>query len=181
MQIHEFKPFEKIARLNREIVITEKIDGTNALVFVSDDGEVLAGSRSRWITLEDDNAGFAKWVKAHEEELRTGLGPGYHYGEWWGSGIGRKYGLKEKRFSLFNVSRWTDDVRPSCCGIVPKLYRGPFSTEDVASVVATLAANGSVAVPGFMDPEGVVIYHGASGQLFKVTINGDASPKGKAS
>ena len=28
----EFKEFDKIARLNREVVVTEKIDGTNGLV-----------------------------------------------------------------------------------------------------------------------------------------------------
>lgn len=104
----EFKPFQKIARLNREVLVTEKIDGTNGLVWIAEDGvEMRAGSRSRWITPEADNFGFAKWVADNAEELRR-LGPGYHYGEWWGAGIQRRYGLTEKRFSLFNVSRWAD-------------------------------------------------------------------------
>lgn len=47
----EFVPFLKMARLRRSVVITEKIDGTNALVHISDDGQVYAGSRTRWITL----------------------------------------------------------------------------------------------------------------------------------
>ncbi|MCJ7726507.1 MAG: hypothetical protein MUP76_09000, partial [Acidimicrobiia bacterium] len=47
---------------------------------------------SRWITPEVDNYGFARWVKDHEEELRTGLGAGLHFGEWWGQGIQRRYG-----------------------------------------------------------------------------------------
>ena len=59
----EFKEFEKISRLNREVIVTEKIDGTNGLVWVSDDSTVVrAGSRSRWITPEADNFGFARWV-----------------------------------------------------------------------------------------------------------------------
>ena len=36
----------------------------------------------------------------------TFLVPGRHFGEWWGSGIQRGYGLDEKTFSLFNAYRW---------------------------------------------------------------------------
>src|SRR5688572_6121356 len=66
----EFKPFGKIHRLNREVFITEKIDGTNALVYVADTGEVRAGSRTRWITPEWDPNGFAAWVREHADGLR---------------------------------------------------------------------------------------------------------------
>lgn len=121
----EFRPFPSISRLSRDIVVTEKLDGTNALVAIGENGEFATGSRSRWITPEDDNFGFSRWAHAHKDELME-LGPGYHYGEWWGSGIQRTYGLKEKRFSLFNVHRWGEN-RPSCCGVVPTLYTGPFS------------------------------------------------------
>ena len=34
-----FSQFPKMARLSREIVITEKIDGTNAQVLITDDGD----------------------------------------------------------------------------------------------------------------------------------------------
>jgi len=33
----EFQEFPKMARLSREVIITEKIDGTNIQVFISDD------------------------------------------------------------------------------------------------------------------------------------------------
>ena len=56
----EFVKFDKIARLSRTIVITEKIDGTNGLIAIGDDGEFQVGSRSRWITPENDNMGFAR-------------------------------------------------------------------------------------------------------------------------
>ena len=95
----EFRPFPKIPRFDREVIITEKIDGTNASVHVTDDGHVFAGSRNRWLTWDQDNFGFARWVKEHEDELRTGLGPGTHFGEWWGLGIQRGYDLHERRFS----------------------------------------------------------------------------------
>jgi hypothetical protein len=40
-----------------------------------------------------------------------------------------------------------------------------------------LQRGGSQAARGFMRPEGVVIFHVASGQLFKKTIEGDEQPK----
>jgi hypothetical protein len=126
----EFTSFGKISRLSRDIVITEKIDGTNAQIFIDlMTGEFLVGSRTRWITPENDNAGFARWAYAHKDELIEGLGDGHHFGEWWGQGIQRGYGLKEKRFSLFNVAKWSDEsTRPACCGVVPTLYTGIFDT-----------------------------------------------------
>ena len=193
-----FKEFPKMARLSRECVITEKIDGTNASVFIDDDGNIMAGSRARWITPEDDNFGFAAWVRDNADDLRN-LGPGHHFGEWWGSGIQRNYGLKERRFSLFNVGRWhqqgevarliqTGDPRimkettaaPACCHVVPIIWRGIFGTDMVDIAVAELASLGSIAEPGFMKPEGVVVYHAAAGIGFKKTIEKDHEPKGLA-
>jgi hypothetical protein len=172
----EFREFTKIARLSREMIVTEKIDGTNGIIAIGDDGEFQVGSRTRWIVPENDNHGFAKWAYANYDELMT-LGPGFHYGEWWGQGIQRSYGLKEKRFSLFNVTRWTDDVRPACCHVVPTLYRGTFQTDVVVEILSQLAKDGSFAAPGFMHPEGVVIFHIASGYMFKKTILKDDQPK----
>src|SRR4051812_35790932 len=104
----EFRSFTKIPRLSREIVVTEKIDGINGIIAIDENGEFAVGSRSRFITSENDNAGFAKWAYANKDELLK-LGVGFHYGEWWGQGIQRGYDVKEKRFSLFNVLRWSDD------------------------------------------------------------------------
>lgn len=184
-----FEEFPKVARLSRGCVITEKIDGTNAQVHVLEDGTVLAGSRNRYITPQADNFGFAAWVKANAEALAT-LGPGRHFGEWWGSGVQRGYGLQkgEKRFSLFNVARWAEDRdrekfpqdRPACCSVVPVVYSGPFTTSAVDEALALLARSGSMAAPGFAQPEGVVIWHEAARVLFKKTLEKDAEPKGAA-
>lgn len=173
----EFVGFPKIARISRDIVITEKIDGTNAQVCVTEDGDVLAGSRTRWVRVGDDNFGFAGWVKQHEDELRDGLGVGRHYGEWWGQGIQRGYGLKIKKFSLFNVGRWAES-RPDCCDVVPTLYVGGFDMQVIDQCIEKLRSDGSMAVAGFLMPEGVVIYHTASGALFKKTLYQDGLPKG---
>jgi hypothetical protein len=186
----EFQEFRKIARLSREIVVTEKIDGTNGVIWVSDDvvnPTMLVGSRSRWITPEDDNFGFAKWARQHEAALIKGLGPGFHYGEWWGQGIQRKYGQERKHFSLFNTSRWK-----TCCSdapdltplpalyeinVVPVLYRGPFHTNAIDDCLTRLRMTGSIAAPGFKDPEGIVIYHTHGNVYFKKTIKNDEQPK----
>ena len=175
----EFEEFPKVPRLSRGCVITEKIDGTNAQVMVDEDGTVTAASRTRIITPRDDNHGFAAWVAEHAEELRK-LGPGRHFGEWWGLGIQRGYGLKEKRFSLFNTARWDHPSKyPACCYVVPTLYMGPFVTSMVDLVIDELKENGSRAAPGFMKPEGLMIFHQAANHLFKKTIVGDEAPKGK--
>ena len=191
----DFVEFPKIARLNREIVITEKIDGTNAQVMIVRAGadgnqpnwdrtavvqsagvvyDVYAGSRSRWITPSADNFGWARWVFEHAEELLE-LGEGSHFGEWWGAGIQRRYGLMEKRWSLFNVSRW-GDARPACCHVVPVLARG-IGFGVVAEAMERLRREGSVAAPGFMKPEGIVAFHMQGNVGFKATLERDEEHK----
>lgn len=198
-----FREFPKVPRLTREVVVTEKIDGTNACVAIIDGTHlydpnvtpvaavgpltIYAQSRTRIITPEDDNFGFARWVRDNAEELAQ-LGPGHHFGEWWGRGIQRGYGLQERRFSLFNVARWlrvgeypTDDTRlfpPACCDAVPVLYRGPFDTARIDEELKLLRDFGSLAAPGFSKPEGVMLYHTAAGQYFQKTIEKDDAPKG---
>lgn len=177
-----FEEFPKIARLNRPCIISEKIDGTNGQIIVTDDGQIQAASRSCLIYPDRDNYGFAGWVRDNKNELLA-LGPGRHFGEWWGSGIQRKYGLTggDKRFSLFNVGRWRDDAaRPRCCHVVPVLFHGAFSTNAVEMCLGGLSAYGSQAAPGFMKPEGVVIWHVAAQIGFKVTLEKDEAPKGSA-
>jgi hypothetical protein len=181
VSLPEFAAFASIPRLFRECIVTEKLDGTNAQVFIGDDGTILAGSRNRWITPEDDNYGFARWVADHAAELAS-MGPGAHYGEWWGQGIQRRYGLNEKRFSLFNVGRWGEggrdaDKKPACCHVVPVLYRGLFTELAIRDTARALEADGSAAAPGFMDPEGIVVWHEKAQALFKYTL-GDDGHKG---
>lgn len=193
-----FEKFPKIPRLNRDIIITEKIDGTNAQLFITENGRVFPGSRKRWLTVENDNFGFAAWVQEHADELRQ-LGPSRHFGEWWGQGINRGYGLDHKRFSLFNVSRWIDLSRgndpvyyilseearakriivPDCCYTVPVLYVGSFRIDGINNIMDRLRHYGSAAAPGFANPEGIVIYHTAGNCLFKITLENDDKPKGK--
>lgn len=205
----EFESFPKIARLSRDMIVTEKIDGTNGQVHIrpaegselehgydcqiSIDGVahyIRAGSRNRWVAHVgcDDNNGFGRWVYQHAHELAL-LGPGAHFGEWWGSGIQRKYGLQEKRWSLFNVGRWADSHRaasqpltekqqyaPECCHVVPVIATG-IGLEPVERALDVLRRSGSIASPGFMKAEGIVAFHTHSRTLFKVTLERDQEPK----
>ena len=229
----DFMAWPKIARLNRNMIVTEKIDGTNAAVIIEAHGvltqedaehyiseqdasystfrarpavlndgtdqavewpgmveifEIGAQSRKRLIAPQDDNFGFASWVWANADALLDALGEGRHFGEWWGSGIQRGYGLPkgEKRFSLFNVSRYRDVDFESFglnnVSIVPILWEGEFSQMIIQGLVDELGREGSftgslVLGERFPKPEGVVVYHVAANQLFKVTCEDDSVPK----
>jgi hypothetical protein len=173
----QFKEFPKMPRWSREVIITEKIDGTNASIYIGENGEFRAGSRTRWITPEDDNFGFAGWAYFHKDELMK-LGIGHHFGEWWGKGIQRGYGLLERRFSLFNVSRWGNgSLRPECCDIVPIIDQGMMRPRIMEDALELLRGYGSFAAPGFMNPEGVVMFHVQGNIGFKKTLEKDEVPK----
>lgn len=180
----EFHPYPKTPRLFRDVIVTEKIDGTNAAVVVTEDGAVYAQSRKRVVTPEADNFGFGRYVAEHADALAEALGTGVHYGEWWGSGIQRGYGLTggEKRLSLFNVHRHADVAESGVPGldVVPTLYVGEFSTWAVLGVLYHLSDEGSRAAPGFDRPEGVCVFHTASRQVFKALLENDGQPKGAA-
>lgn len=191
----EFQAWGKTPRLNRQMVVTEKLDGTNAAVVIADRNEehslgaiavtdgyaVFAQSRKRFITPEADNYGFARWVSENAQGLVEALGPGTHFGEWWGQGIQRGYGLKEKRFSLFNTNRWEyNDPRHEGVpglGTVPVLFTGLFDSSIINDIV-TYDLEESYAAPGFNNPEGVVVWHDAARQSFKVLKENDDIPKG---
>ncbi len=227
-----FRPWPKTPRLFRDIIVTEKIDGTNAGIHIvpvegtvpevvdmvaqaaargekmqiawgpdNQAYQVAAQSRNRMIYSgkTTDNAGFAAWVEEHATDLVELLGSGLHFGEWWGSGIQRGYGLPkgEKRFSLFNVDRYAwlnvdnmDEDHPDMIfglrgnaiglHVVPTLYAGDFNTRAIDIVLGDLDLDGSMAAPGFMRPEGIIVYHTAAQHGFKVLLENDDLPKGQA-
>jgi hypothetical protein len=191
----EFTEWPKTTRLFRDIVISEKIDGTNSAlriermdqvspsgcteynppIAIRDGLGLWAQSRSRLITPGDDNFGFARWVLDNAEELTTLFDTGIHFGEWWGSGIQRGYGLTkgDKRFSLFNTAAHADIHLRTALPIraVPVLYEGVFDQGVIEENLTDLRDNGSYAAPGFMKPEGICIFHSQSRIVQKVTLD----------
>ena len=189
-----FKPWPKTPRLHSEIVITEKIDGTNAAVIIEAIpphdrplenaplaeavlGDEVVGiwaqSRKRVIDRLCDNFGFAQWVEENAGALFS-LGVGHHYGEWWGHGIQRGYGLErgDRRFSLFEPDRYAfhyaTPALPHNVNVVPVLGRSThFDMLHIEQLLGDLYLKGSFAVPGYDNPEGLMIYHAGSGRRFK--------------
>lgn len=200
----EFQAWPKTPRLFRPIVITEKIDGTNAAVIITgqqhpeikNDGTELfvtvdgghfaigAQSRKRLITPASDNFGFASWVAKNADSLVRDLGVGRHYGEWWGSGVQRGYGLQkgQKLFSLFNVNRYAGPFETPELRTVPTLYtHNTFDERVIRRTLEELQATGSKASYDegvrFNNPEGIIVFHTAANSVFKVTY--DDGPKGE--
>lgn len=196
-----YPKFESIPRWYKTFTISEKVDGTNGLIGIYPEGDeyrelraqgaepvafvddyaIFAGSRTRWLGTEKatDNYGFAKWVQANCESAAE-LGPGLHYGEWYGSGINRGYNLPKglKRFALFNTYRWTE-TRPIIFDVVPVLWQGSGDdiTDGIDSTIESLATNGSTISPGFMNPEGIIIYSHEAKAYWKKTLKNDRIPK----
>lgn len=224
----EFRPFPKIARLRRPIIVTEKIDGTNGAiriepvdvdsdasagdplwqdpnllrVVMDEEGEqaaLYAQSRRRLIApgKSTDNHGFAAWVRHYAAPLAAILGPGLHFGEWYGRGIQRGYGIEKeeghngKFFALFNVGRWQDKNHNDLVtfGAVPGLTTVPWLAEAstlgagaVDTALRLLDRSGSYATgtgPRHEPAEGVVVYHAHSNTLFKQTFENDEAGKGE--
>jgi hypothetical protein len=189
----EFVGFPKIHRFYRDVVITEKIDGTNGAIVITDDGHIYAQSRKRIITPADDNFGFAAWVHVHKDVLVEFLGPGRHFGEWWGKGIQRGYGVERRYFSLFDARRWEGKLEWSSVAEIDKelnkaevaglrrtpiLYEGDSISFGMLDSIEMLADLGSTASPGFKNPEGVVVHHIAANVSFKYTFGNDVHKGG---
>jgi hypothetical protein len=166
--IPEHRPYPKTYRLwDQKIEVTEKIDGTNGVIYIPEDSSfVMAGSRNRWVTPDDDNAGFAAWVAENEEDLML-LGPGFHYGEWWGKGIQRGYGMDRKVFSLFNPERYQS--KPSCCDVVPVLFRGTLADYAIDSRNFRFGNSKAALKYGveYNRTEGTMVYLKGTGVLLK--------------
>jgi hypothetical protein len=80
-----------------------KLHGTNAGIRVSN-GEIAAQSRTKIITLQDDNAGFARWVEANKAYWSSlPLADHTVFGEWCGRGIEKGTALNLLPAKLFAV------------------------------------------------------------------------------
>lgn len=160
------------------VTVTEKIDGTNACVVFEEDGYMYVQSRNRIITPAADNQGFARWAYRHQKDLFHILGPGRHFGEWWGKGIGRKYDMQHNVFSVFNNGRFYKTLpgdpldsmatRTLDTGIfdqvsaVPHIFSGEYNSPEMNAAIAELANGNSLAARQYNieypDPEGVCFY-----------------------
>lgn len=90
--MREFKKYQHLERFGTDEVLNihlgethifPKIDGTNSSLWF-DEGQIQAGSRTRHLTLEADNAGFYKWALTQPQflEFFKKYGDLTLYGEW---------------------------------------------------------------------------------------------------
>src|SRR5690606_7357654 len=89
----EFKKYQHLERFGTSEVegielgycyIFPKLDGTNASLWVNEQGQLQAGSRNRQLTLENDNAGFYNWAIQQENIIKffKDFPEARLYGEW---------------------------------------------------------------------------------------------------
>lgn len=122
------------------IVYTAKIKlhGTNAGVRIDPSGIVTAFSRSQIITPQQDNCGFAEWVKSKQEYFAKLVEdkPFVIYGEWCGPGIQKGVainGIPNRIFAVFGIRRIDNDTFESHPFVlenilygIPDLYVLPY-------------------------------------------------------
>jgi RNA ligase len=135
--------------------VTEKIDGTNIRVTLTEDGKVVPGGRTDaaqipadliqylYETFPADKMRTALWLP--DENGKPQPVKAVLYGEGYGAGIQKGGGLdrKDKAFRLFDVlvaDKWwldwanVEDVAGKL-GIKTALYLGDFSLEEIVSMV----------------------------------------------
>ena len=111
----QYKSYQHIEKLgNKEVEgilkgkcsIQPRIDGTNGVVWLGDDGIIHAGSRRRDLTLDNDNAGFYNTV-IKDDNIRKYLldhKDHYLYGEWLVPHTIRYYHPESwKHFYVFDI------------------------------------------------------------------------------
>lgn len=90
--------------------IFPKIDGTNACVWLGEDGLIHAGSRNRELTLDKDNAGFYEYISKHDGIAKClNENPNLIiYGEWLCPHSLRTYRDDcWRRFYIFDVIKYS--------------------------------------------------------------------------
>lgn len=116
----KFKPYMHVERLgNTEVegielgttFVFPKVDGSNASVWL-DNGEIRAGSRTRQLSLQSDNAGFYAWVLEQPKLLAYLQAHPNHrlYGEWLVPHTIKHYRKDAwHRFWIFDVAVGVED------------------------------------------------------------------------
>jgi len=139
-----------------EIIVTEKLDGSNCgVAWVGDN--IVALGRAGYLaetSKYEQHQMFAKWVYDNRLWFKTLLNPGERcVGEWMAQAHGTRYNLPHEPFVIFDIMRgherdpWEEVVR-RCAHegfITPRvLHSGsPFSVEQ-ALVALTVSGHGAI-------------------------------------
>jgi hypothetical protein len=117
--VADFRKYDHLERHGRcevqditvgKVYVFPKLDGTNASVWMGNDGKVKCGSRNRTLSIDNDNAGFCAWVNSDDpvaKTLRMAVGATPHltlYGEWLVPHSLKTYRSESwRRFWIFDV------------------------------------------------------------------------------
>ena len=199
-----YASFPSIERLeNIYCVISEKVDGTNGLIEINEvfpvgepkEIQIRFGSRNRYITFNNDNADFANFFRHYEARFKDVAAdiilkelevsgetltecqeqyPLRIYGEWFGSGIQRGYGLKDKFFMPFSTFYAEKLIEYQVPNIVKPniMYTGKFNKLTADMCMNTLAIHGSGIIKDYKRPEGIVIHFPKYNFRLKQTFEG---------
>lgn len=181
--VNSFKNHSNVFQEGEQVVVTEKIHGSNAR-YIYLDGKMYAGSRNLWKS-ENSNCIFRRalkelpwieeWCRAHEGYVL--------WGEVTPTQTGYEYGSKSVQFFVFDVytpeGKWVEFGDYDTLAITPKiqvpiLYWGPYNLEKIKSLV-----DGPSTVPGAKNiREGVVVksiierhLHGVGRAQLKIVSN----------
>lgn len=108
-----------------------KLDGTNAAIFALDDQVFKAQSRTRAITPDEDNHGFAQWAHEHEDFSRAlfeRCGRAVIFGEWCGPGVQKRTAVSKidrRIFAVFAIELHAID------GLCPRIIVDPSVIGDM--------------------------------------------------
>lgn len=92
-----------------------KLHGENHAIQVHADGRLVMQSRTTELSVENDNKGFAKWVKSHEDLWKAGsiIKDMIVFGEWIGPGVQKGVACSEipkKCFAVFAARSFDESV-----------------------------------------------------------------------
>jgi len=172
----EYKKYQHIERLESDetagiqigiCYIFPKIDGTNSVLWW--DGELQAGSRSRHLTIDEDNQGFFAWAK-EQQNLSDFLSEHSNlrlYGEWLVPHTLRTYeDTAWRKFYVFDV--YSDESNKYLPYDIYKEYLDVFCIEYIPPIcriknptterlMKQLEKNGYLIRDGHGVGEGIVI------------------------
>ena len=111
-----------------EIIIQEKIDGSNTAIY-NDNGKLRLYSRSNELTGEDGLSGFVKYARERETQILKNLPVGYVlYGEW----------LNQGKINYNSLAKQGKIEPYYAFDLVKQIINKPIEDEDFTRIFASI-------------------------------------------
>jgi len=162
----EFVKWRSIKRPEKNtIIITEKMDGTNGCIIIKDGIIIGVQSRTKLLSIDDDNYGFFAWCAEHAAHIIDVLGDGRHYGEFCGPGINKnRHDLGQRAFFIFNTFVYPTIPESAYIKKIDLIYTGKYSDLEIRKASFYINLRGMRF--GYC-PEGFVVFYEAFGGYIK--------------